>query len=108
MKESCRYLCRGGGVRRTIKGRFVFALGPLRKRRSGPPCVVTLWSNNRSEAPETGFTIIEVMIAIFILLLGVMGTTTMVDTASKLSGNTKGREGATNLDREIGEDARLA
>jgi prepilin-type N-terminal cleavage/methylation domain-containing protein len=55
---------------------------------------------------ERGFTIIEVMVAIFILLLGVLGSVTMLDTANGITANNKGREGALNLSREIVEASR--
>jgi len=55
---------------------------------------------------ESGFTIIEVMVAIMVLLVGVLGTVTMIDTANGVTANTKSREGAFNLSREIIEAAR--
>jgi hypothetical protein len=63
----------------------------------------------RSDAleDEGGFTIIEVMVSIVILLLGVLGAVTMIDTANGLTSNNTGREGALNLSREIEEAARM-
>src|SRR5258705_449389 len=55
---------------------------------------------------ESGFTIIEVMVAIFILLIGVLGAVTLTNTANAITNNNKAREGATNLSREIAEAAR--
>jgi prepilin-type N-terminal cleavage/methylation domain-containing protein len=55
---------------------------------------------------ESGFTIIEVMVAIFILLIGVLGAVTLTNTANAITNNNKAREGATNLSREIAEGAR--
>jgi prepilin-type N-terminal cleavage/methylation domain-containing protein len=55
---------------------------------------------------ERGFTIIEVMVAIVLLLLGVLGVATMADNANGVSTTTKARVGATNLAREVLEDAR--
>jgi type II secretory pathway pseudopilin PulG len=55
---------------------------------------------------QGGFTIIEVMVAIFVLVLGVLGSAVLVNAANGLSLNSKSREGATNLAREIIEAAR--
>src|SRR5204863_6008214 len=66
-----------------------------------PPVKTRLAAGN-----EAGFTLIEVMVAIFILLLGVLGSAQLANTANKLTLNSKQREGATNLAREIIEAAR--
>jgi Tfp pilus assembly protein PilV len=55
---------------------------------------------------EAGFTIIEVMVGITLLLIGVLGVATMADSANILSSSNKARVGATNLARELIEDAR--
>src|SRR5436190_12259023 len=55
---------------------------------------------------ERGFTIIEVMVAVFILVLGVLGVATMANTANIQSSTSKARVGGTNLAREVLEDAR--
>lgn len=55
---------------------------------------------------EAGFTIIEVMVAVALLLVGVLGVATMADSANVISTTTKARVGATNLARELTEDAR--
>jgi prepilin-type N-terminal cleavage/methylation domain-containing protein len=55
---------------------------------------------------ERGFTIIEVMVAITLLLIAVLGVATMADGANVVSTTTKARVGATNLARELLEDAR--
>jgi Tfp pilus assembly protein PilV len=55
---------------------------------------------------EAGFTIIEVLVAIVLLLVGVLGVATMADSANILSTTSKARVGATNLAREMIEDAR--
>jgi type II secretory pathway pseudopilin PulG len=55
---------------------------------------------------EAGFTIIEVMVAIFVLLIGVLGVALMVNNASAVTTTTKARVGAVNLAREVLEDAR--
>lgn len=55
---------------------------------------------------EAGFTIIEVMVAVLLLLIGVLGVATMADSANVISTTSKARVGATNLARELIEDAR--
>jgi Tfp pilus assembly protein PilV len=57
-------------------------------------------------ADETGFTIIEVLVAGFVLVLGILGVTTLVNGANAASGVSQGREGATNLARQLIEAAR--
>jgi hypothetical protein len=49
---------------------------------------------------------VEVMVACFVLVIGVLGTVAMVDTANRTTATTMAREGATNLVREITERAR--
>jgi type IV pilus modification protein PilV len=55
---------------------------------------------------EAGFTIIEVLVAMFLLAVGVLGVATMADSANLVSDTAKARVGATNLAREVLEDAR--
>jgi prepilin-type N-terminal cleavage/methylation domain-containing protein len=59
-----------------------------------------------SRAGETGFTLVEVMVAVALLLVGVLGVVTMVTGANAQTAVTKSREGATNLSREIVDAAR--
>ena len=42
---------------------------------------------------ESGFTLVEVMVAITLLLVGVLGTVTMIDGANAVTTRTKAREG---------------
>lgn len=56
---------------------------------------------------EDGFTIIEVLMAAFVLLVGVLGTVTLIDTAIGVGSTSRSREAATNLAREIVETARV-
>lgn len=44
---------------------------------------------------------IEMMIAIFVILVGVLGTVTMIDRANKSTGETRTREAGTSLAREL-------
>jgi len=55
---------------------------------------------------EGGFTLVEVMVAISVLLIGVLGTVAMVDSANSLTSRNKSREGATALGRSVLEIAR--
>src|SRR3954467_9432791 len=75
--------------------------GPTRSSWTSPV-------NKRSDAlkPEAGFTIIEVLVAIFILLIGVLATTTLLNTANAETARHQARNGATNLVRDIIEASR--
>lgn len=53
-----------------------------------------------------GFTLIEVLVAMVVLVVGLLALLTMLDTAEKASASTRAREGATNLARQLLEDAR--
>ena len=55
---------------------------------------------------EAGFTIIEVMVASLLLILGVLAVTTIVNNANAITDTTRAREGATNLARQLLEVAR--
>lgn len=55
---------------------------------------------------QRGFTIIEVMVAATLLVIGVLGTMAMVDSSNAQTRLSGGREGATNLAREVVEGAR--
>ena len=55
---------------------------------------------------ERGFTLVEVMVALFILLVGVAGSVTLIDGANGTTLATKAREAGTGLTREVVEDAR--
>src|SRR5947207_15635421 len=54
---------------------------------------------------QAGFTLVEVMVAIGLIMIGLLGTIKMLDTASSAQGDSRAREGATNLARELLEDA---
>jgi prepilin-type N-terminal cleavage/methylation domain-containing protein len=68
-----------------------------RALRSAVSCAVP----NRS-----GFTLIEVLVAIVILLVGVLGTVSLIDGANAGTSRNKAREGGTNVARSILEVAR--
>jgi prepilin-type N-terminal cleavage/methylation domain-containing protein len=54
---------------------------------------------------DSGFTLVELMIAIFVLLVGVLGSVALVDGANRTTAATKARESGTNLARDILETA---
>jgi len=55
---------------------------------------------------EGGFTIVEVMVAAVLLIVGLLGTVTMIDNANSTTWSTKAREQAVSLQRELIESAR--
>jgi prepilin-type N-terminal cleavage/methylation domain-containing protein len=55
---------------------------------------------------QSGFTLIEVLVAMLILLVGVLGVVTMVDGANAVTSKTKAREGGTAIARSIIEISR--
>ncbi|HEX6459761.1 MAG TPA: prepilin-type N-terminal cleavage/methylation domain-containing protein [Thermoleophilaceae bacterium] len=54
---------------------------------------------------ERGFTLIEILVAMFLLIVGVLGTIALVDGANASSNAADTRISASNLAREITEDA---
>lgn len=54
---------------------------------------------------EAGFTLVEVLVASFVLVVGLLGVLSTVDAANKATSVTRGREGATSLGRELTEAA---
>ena len=63
-------------------------------------------SRPRPVRSEAGFTIIEVMVAMLVLMVGVLGTVSLIDGANARTTSTKEREAGTNLARELVETAR--
>lgn len=55
---------------------------------------------------EAGFTLVEVLVTMVILVVGLLSLLTMLDTSVRASMTTRAREGGTNLARQIIEDAR--
>jgi Tfp pilus assembly protein PilV len=56
-------------------------------------------------APEAGFSLIEVLVASVVLIVGITGLFGLLDSSVKAGYSTRAREGATNLARQILEDA---
>src|SRR4051812_31440258 len=61
-----------------------------------------LLARGRSQA---GFSLIEVLVAMTLLLTAVLGLMSLTDSAAKTTTATKAREGAVNAGREVLEDA---
>lgn len=55
---------------------------------------------------QRGFTLVEVTVSIAMLLVGVLGTASLIDGANATTVSTKAREGATALNRELVEISR--
>ena len=55
---------------------------------------------------QTGFTIVEVMVAATVLMVGVLGTLTMMDTAIKRTKTAGNRQAAVEIVRDIAESVR--
>jgi prepilin-type N-terminal cleavage/methylation domain-containing protein len=54
---------------------------------------------------QDGFTLVEVLVAMTLLLTAVLGLMSLTDSAAKTTTATKAREGAVNVGREVLEDA---
>src|SRR4051794_22539403 len=54
---------------------------------------------------QAGFSLIEVLVAMTLLLTAVLGLMALTDSAAKTTTATKAREGGVNLGREVLEDA---
>jgi hypothetical protein len=54
---------------------------------------------------QSGFTVFEVLVAAVLLLIGLLSVSALLDDSVKSSAATNAREGATNLARQIIEDA---
>src|SRR5213078_1490684 len=54
---------------------------------------------------QHGFTLVEVMVAIFVLLIGVLGVVALSDGAARSTQINKGREEGTNVARDVIEAA---
>ena len=62
------------------------------------------WVPSRLPA-QAGLTIVETMVAMMLLLVGVLGTVSLIDVSNTSASNSRARDGATNLARELLEDA---
>jgi prepilin-type N-terminal cleavage/methylation domain-containing protein len=64
------------------------------------------FSSGQPRAGEAGFTLFEVLVASVVLVIGLVGLYGLLDASVKASETTRAREGATNLSRQVLEDAR--
>src|SRR4051794_41921436 len=55
---------------------------------------------------ESGFTLVEVTVAAFVMVVGLLGTLAMLDNANLTTASTKAREQGIALQRELVEAAR--
>jgi prepilin-type N-terminal cleavage/methylation domain-containing protein len=75
------------------------------RRACAKPTPVEVFSRARP-CSESGFTLIEVLVAMLILLVGVLGVVTLVDGANAVTSKTKAREGGTAIARSVIEVSR--
>lgn len=61
---------------------------------------------SRPRTSQSGFALVELVVAMAILLVGILGMVNMIDGASRTTAGNKAREGATALAREMLEIAR--
>src|SRR5215208_1984693 len=55
---------------------------------------------------ESGYSLVEVLIAMVVITIGVIGSFALVDNANRRTADNKAREGATNLVRDLIESTR--
>jgi len=55
---------------------------------------------------QRGFTLVEVLVAIIILMVGILGVVTLVDGANAVTSKTRAREAGTNVARSVIEVSR--
>src|SRR3954466_3439824 len=63
-------------------------------------------SAKRTLSGQDGYTLVELLVAATVLLVGVLGAVKMIDGANARGLSTRAREGGTNLQRELAERAR--
>src|SRR6478735_617164 len=67
------------------------------------------WSmRKRLHSDEAGYTLVELIVAAIVLVIGMMGAFMLLNGANKTTVTNNARMGATNLTRELLEDARSA
>jgi type IV pilus modification protein PilV len=64
--------------------------------------------DSHTTSGESGFTIVEVMVAMVVLIVGVLGTLVLVQGSLSSTGHTAAREQGTNLARDLVERSRQA
>src|SRR5919206_4801002 len=63
-------------------------------------------TSSRRCLDERGFTLIEIMVAALVLVIGTLATVSLINGANATTTSTKAREQGVNLQREIIEAAR--
>jgi type II secretory pathway pseudopilin PulG len=74
----------------------------------GKRSIPTSMARATRSAGNAGFTLVEVLVAAMILMIGMMATFAMLDSANGTLNNNNARIGASNLARELTEYARAA
>src|SRR4051794_23856603 len=65
-----------------------------------------MMSSHGAHNGERGFTIVEVLVAAMLLIVGLLGAVSLIDGAIATTSRTKQREAGTNLAREVLQQAR--
>jgi prepilin-type N-terminal cleavage/methylation domain-containing protein len=65
-----------------------------------------LCADGRVRKDESGFTLVEILVAVTILLVGVLGVTTMISVSDKTTVVNNARQGATAVVRRVLETSR--
>jgi prepilin-type N-terminal cleavage/methylation domain-containing protein len=66
-----------------------------------PPAADSVSVRGKDLRGQRGFTLVEVMVAIFVLLVGVLGVVALSDGAARSTQINKGREEGTNVARDV-------
>ena len=77
-------------------------------RRVLPRSIATVMRSSSSQRGDAGFTLVEVLVAAMVLMIGVVATFSMLDGANATVSNNNARIGASNLARELTEYSRGA
>src|SRR5918994_649279 len=76
------------------------------KRATGSADQESMETAPRSISDESGFTLVELLVAAFILVVGMAGAFSLLNGANRATTTNNARVGGTNLARELLEDAR--
>ena len=76
------------------------------KRATGSADQLSMETVARRFDDERGYTLVELLVAAFVLVVGMAGAFTLLNGANRASTTNNARMGATNLARELLEDAR--